>query len=143
MDRKESHMKKIVSIIIAENANTMNDFNGNSRTTLDQPVLSFRSPFIPTALSFHIMIVMHGISVREGLKFGYFIENDSGEKIINQEVQNFPALGQEFDNFNLNIDVKNLQVLKPGILCIVANINNEEFRQKFAVNGDKILNYEQ
>ncbi|AMC94226.1 hypothetical protein AOC36_09595 [Erysipelothrix larvae] len=135
-------MEKMCQIIIAEGNEQVIAPNGAVTNRLVQPVLAFRLPFVPSALSFHVMFVTTGYTFKEGLSFGFNIEDPEGNSVFGQAPQTIPPIGQDFDNFNLNLDVKNTAFMKVGIHTIIATIDGDVYKLRFTIEADKIYKYE-
>lgn len=128
-------MKKC-QIIVSEGIEQINDISGNITTKLVQPILSFRLPFVPSALSFHIMVVTTGYDYTQGIDFGFKIFHLVTNEILQEQTPvKLHLPGGDFSNFNLNIDAKNVSIMKKGEYIIEVRINEDNYSHSFYVDA--------
>ncbi len=135
-------MTKLCQIIVAEGVEQIPGPNSMMISKLIQPITTIRLPFLPSALSFHLMVITSGFDLDKGLTFGYKVIDKDGSIIFEYPNQPIPPLNQKFDNFNFNIDAKNLSFMFPGVYTIVVNISGEEFTRDLKVVADKVYKYD-
>lgn len=140
--REEMSMKEMkkVQIIVADAVEQVTAPNGAVVNRLVQPALMFKLPFVPSGLSFHIMILTTGFDMSKPIEFELEVVDEKNNKINEVIKQTVPAMGNTFDNFNFNADLRNVPVMSIGTYKINVKFDGELFSQEFMIDADKVLN---
>lgn len=99
--------------------------------SLINPQIKFRVPFVPTAFSFAIMIIVSGMY--ENTDYNIQINVIKDENIVYTTGNNIINLPQVSDNFNFNLNLKNIAFYSSGEYKIQMKINEETFEDMFWV----------
>lgn len=137
--------EKHVKIIVSEDSNT--HFDGGAQTnTIVNPVYIMRAPFVPTALSIAITIMTTGFDAGN-----YTVEvaviNVDKQKEIYTTGRNPVYINENLDNFNFNLDLKNLPFMNEGKYIVRFNyeieidrkIVKDEIEEPFFIKAHQVL----
>lgn len=130
---------KKVQIIVADAVEQATAPNGTVVNRLVQPALMFKLPFVPSGLSFHIMILTTGFDLSKPVEFELEVVDNKNNQINDKIVQTVPAMGNNFDNFNFNADLRNVPVMSKGVYKINVKLDGEIYSQEFIIDADKEL----
>lgn len=132
-------------IIIAEDLEVIPTGNMGEMNKIVNPILKMRVPFIPAGLTFVVSIITTGIDFSKDNNFSIKIidpsleETDknyilytSGEGVIH-------ANNNKTDNFNFNLNLKNIPFRREGSFKVIMNIEDQIFSQEFEVVADENL----
>lgn len=117
-------MNKYCQIIVSENFEQFNTPNQVIHKVV-QPVMMLRAPFLPSALSFFATIVTVGFANEKEIVFEFSIKNPNGDYIFQLGQQRINQGYQSFDNFNFNIDCKNIPFYVAGVYIIEVILNGD------------------
>lgn len=132
-------MKPIVSIILNQNTNSINQNPTGQVTLVENPFVMLTLPFMPSAATFNILVVVGGLStfekysIRLTLAHEEYLDDllfDTGESSIG------PLGSQgmiELDNLNMDIKATNIPIKKEGVHIVKLEINGQEFKQEMLV----------
>ncbi len=134
-------MSKLCQIIISEAFEQTQLPNGSTINKVIQPILMFKLPFVPSTLTFQITVITTGYKLDKGLWFGYSITDADDKDVFIQPKQSIPAIAQNFDNFNFNIEARNIQLMKPGSYFVKVFLDEDVVTQEFIVMADKVYDY--
>ncbi|BBD25391.1 MULTISPECIES: DUF6941 family protein [Enterococcus] len=85
------------------------------RLSVINPFVAMRAPFIPTALSFTVGIVINGIKPNTSYDFDISITNkETGQEAFKQTINSFSIPEENMDNLTINFDLKNVPFENEG-----------------------------
>lgn len=126
-----------VQIILSESVQNVQSGMNQSLSVIN-PFKALFLPYIPTAASFGVTVVLYATKVVKDIKIVLSIKHDNTEKEIfttGESVVNLPAnFVPEFSNFNLNVDLRNIGIEKQGWYTVTCTVNGEDFTESFIVH---------
>ena len=131
----------LVKIIVSEDISSQQ--NGpNISNIIINPVLTLRAPFVPTALSLAVTVLTSGITPNETHKMEINITNangDADEPAIYSTGENDFAIPGASDNFNFNLDLKNIPFMDEGKYKVNFIFDGKTFSDVFSVVASQKL----
>ncbi|MBT2732131.1 hypothetical protein [Carnobacterium sp. ISL-102] len=128
-----------VQIIVSEDME-IHQVGQSQMTKVVNPALVMRVPFVPTGLSLAIMVITTGIDFSKEHKMTIKIfdpEKDETLYTTNENTLNLPNIVS--DNFNFNLDLKNVPFKHNGMFEVHFILNGETTIHKFKVIGNEDL----
>lgn len=132
-------------IIVAEEIETFPTNEGGQLNKIVNPVLKMRVPFIPAGLTFTVTIITTGIDFSTNHNFSISLidpekeESDEHYLLYNTGDQILHKSNNLTDNFNFNINLKNIPFRREGWFKIILKLNGQEFDQEFEVVANENL----
>lgn len=97
-----------VNIFFAEGMENQQQGFGQ-RLSVINPFVAMRAPFIPTALSFTVGIVVNGIKSNLAYDLAIrLVHKETGKVVFEQHVDDFQIPDANMDNLTINFDLKNV-----------------------------------
>lgn len=132
-------MEPLIKIIIANRISNLQTQNG-PQASIDGPILTMSLPFVPSAASFSVLIMLANLSVDEEyrIRLTFYSELDpknllfdSGETILGP----FRQTGMmEIDNLNLDMLLQNIPIFQEGKHIIEVSVNGIIKKESFIIN---------
>lgn len=132
-------------ILIAEDLEVLPTSDGGQINKIVNPILKMRVPFIPAGLTFTVSIITTGIDFNKNHNFSIKIidpsldETDEKHFLYTSGEATIHANNNKTDNFNFNLDLKNIPFRREGLFKVIMNIDNKTFDQEFEVVADENL----
>lgn len=130
---------KYVKIIVSEDMTSQNQGNNNQTTVLINPVFVLRAPFVPTALSIAVLILTTGFEQGIQHDIRITVKNPTAEELLYDSGINKILNPINTDNFNFNLDLKNLPFMNEGQYIIEFFINDAYYSEVFFIKANKVL----
>lgn len=112
--------------------------NGRVGLDIHNPFIGLFLPFIPSAASFGVSVIVYIDEKVEKLNVDIVIKHKKSEEVIfkseNAEVH-IPIVGPSdtMININLNLDLRNVSVKHEGEYIAICKINGEQFTESFFI----------
>lgn len=127
----------VVKFIVSEDISNVQNGPVNNNVVIN-PLLVLRAPFVPTALSLAITILTVGVTPNDSHEMSITIKSPIGEEIYTTGRTNFSVPGIS-DNFNFNVDLKNIPFMTEGEYTILFELDKTEYSDSFTVRANKVL----
>lgn len=132
-----------VQIIVSEDIEARTTNQGQINTIIN-PLMKLRVPFIPAGITFAVTIITIGLDYNQSHTFEVMIEDpslpdgDPQKKLYSTGIQYMPALGGASDNFNFNLQLKNVPFLRSGEYQVRLHFDErEDYIHTFEVIGNQ------
>lgn len=131
----------LVKIIVSEDISSQQ--NGpNVSNIIVNPVLALRAPFVPTALSLAVTVLTSGISPNEPHRMEInitYADGNGDETPIYSTGENDFAIPGSSDNFNFNLDLKNIPFMDEGKYKVNFIFDDNVYSDVFSVVASQKL----
>lgn len=128
-----------VQIIVSEDME-VHQVGQNQINKVVSPALVMRVPFVPTGLSLAVTIVTAGIDFSKEHKLEIFIfDPEKKEKLYTTNESSFHLPNMTSDNFNFNLDLKNVPFKHNGTFEVHFVLDDEVVIHEFKVIGNEDL----
>lgn len=132
---------KYVKIIVSEDMSVQQE-GSNQLNMLINPVYVLRAPFVPTALSMAVTIMTAGFE-SDNYSIEILVKNDQLGTTVFNTGTNTVSIGPNLDNFNFNLNLKNLEFMNEGKYFVEFGIKgpeiNERYVEPFFIKANKKL----
>ncbi|PAD31883.1 hypothetical protein [Paenibacillus sp. 7523-1] len=122
---------KLSYIVICEEAQMINTGPGEMRTVIVQPILKQIVPFVPTQITFNVVVGLFLEKV-QAFKIGFFLYAPSGEQIYgHEEVSAYnPDANLTNPTVQLGFGLKNVIIKEEGIFTFKVSYDGEEIGEQ-------------
>lgn len=133
-----------VQIIVSEDMEVQSLGQGQIHKIVNS-VLKMRVPFIPGGLTFAISIITSGINFNKPHDFEIYVENprknegDEYKVLYTTGNQHMDPIPHQTDNFNFNIDLKNVAFFEEGVYNVVFMFDDKEYTHSFEIVANQKL----
>ncbi|MBO0449369.1 hypothetical protein JZO76_07425 [Enterococcus sp. MJM12] len=127
-----------VKIIVSEDISNIQNSPANSNIVVINPLLILRAPFVPTALSLAITILSTGITANEEHEMSISILSPDKHEIYTTGKNKFSVPGMS-DNFNFNVDLKNIPFMTEGEYKILFELDQTKYDDTFIIKANQNL----
>lgn len=129
-------------ILVAEDIDSQSIPNtqGGSVNAVINPQVAFRLPFVPTAFSFAVMIIVVGMQANADYKVNIKVVNPINNELLYDSGLNPVRFQNVTDNFNFNLHLKNIPFYNQGDYKVVFKINDLTFEETFEIIASEELN---
>lgn len=129
-------------ILVAEDIDSQNISNaqGGSINAVINPQIAFRLPFVPTAFSFAVMIMVVGMKADNDYKVSIKVVNPINNDLLYDSGLNPVRFQNVTDNFNFNLHLKNIPFYNQGDYKVVFQIDELTFEETFEIIANEELN---
>lgn len=125
-----------VKVIVSEEVT--NQFNGQANNVLFNPILVMKAPFVPTALSLGITVILANINTLSNKLKISILEPINNEEIYTTGYNNYD-LPSEPKNYLFNLSLKNIPFMTEGIYTIEVDLNGVTTTDTFEVVAESDL----
>ncbi|MPQ27517.1 hypothetical protein EHX26_00100 [Brochothrix thermosphacta] len=127
-----------VKIILSEAMETQKDGSGVNNLIIN-PVLVFRSKYIPTAASLAVTVLTSGIAANQSHTMEIRLVRVESDEVLYTTDNNPFAMPDVKDNFYFNLNLNNIAFKATGEYKIVFIIDGSEYEEFFKLEADESL----